>query len=536
MAKRFGVMLDMSRNAVMKPAQVKKFAAILKKMGYNMIQLYTEDTYEIPDEPYFGYLRGRYSQAELKDIVAYCNSIGVEIIPCIQTLAHLNSIFRWEPFSSAHDTADILLVDADRTYELIEKMFASVRECFTTDYIHIGMDEAHSIGLGKFLEKHGMQNRFTILHRHLEKVIALAEKYNFKPIMWSDMFFRLANKGGYYLNDTDLVTDEVVSACPKGVDLVYWDYYRNNKNLFDIMFDAHAKFGCDTWFAGGVWTWQGFAPNNSWSIESMASAMQSCSDKGIENIFMTMWGDNGKECSFYSALPALFAIRKFYDGITDMNVIKQEFEKVLGESYDALMLLEIPIDFGTARKADTTPNKYLLYSDPFLSFLDVIELGELKEEYIDLAEKLEEAAKQSNYGYLFESQAALCRVLAIKYNLGSRTRTAYKSGNKPELEALLSDFDNAIKALEVFISKFRNLWYEENKPHGLEVHEIRLGGLLMRMRTCRERLALYLSGKLPELPELAEELLPYALVGYRQGSGTPYFNNWSCAATTNIIA
>ena len=90
MAKRFGVMLDMSRNAVMKPCEVKKFASIIKSFGYNMIQLYTEDTYEIDGEPYFGYLRGRYSKEELCDIVEYCNSIGVEVIPCIQTLAHLN--------------------------------------------------------------------------------------------------------------------------------------------------------------------------------------------------------------------------------------------------------------------------------------------------------------------------------------------------------------------------------------------------------------------------------------------------------------
>ena len=45
MAKRFGVMLDMSRNAVMKPAELKKLADILHSFGYNMIQLYTEDTY-----------------------------------------------------------------------------------------------------------------------------------------------------------------------------------------------------------------------------------------------------------------------------------------------------------------------------------------------------------------------------------------------------------------------------------------------------------------------------------------------------------
>ncbi len=43
MNKRFGVMLDMSRNAVTKSDEVKKYASVIKKLGYNMIQLYTED-------------------------------------------------------------------------------------------------------------------------------------------------------------------------------------------------------------------------------------------------------------------------------------------------------------------------------------------------------------------------------------------------------------------------------------------------------------------------------------------------------------
>ena len=91
----FGVMLDMSRNGVMKVEKVKEFAKILASFGYNMIQLYTEDTYEVDNEPYFGYMRGRYSKAELKEIVSYCESIGIEVIPCVQTLAHLNQIFTW---------------------------------------------------------------------------------------------------------------------------------------------------------------------------------------------------------------------------------------------------------------------------------------------------------------------------------------------------------------------------------------------------------------------------------------------------------
>ena len=93
--KKFGVMLDMSRNAVMKPSEVKNFAKVIKSFGYNMIQLYMEDTYEVENEPYFGYFRGRYTVEELKDMVTHCDEIGVELIPCIQTLAHLNQIFRW---------------------------------------------------------------------------------------------------------------------------------------------------------------------------------------------------------------------------------------------------------------------------------------------------------------------------------------------------------------------------------------------------------------------------------------------------------
>jgi hypothetical protein len=52
--KTFGVMLDMSRNAVMKVDALKKYMQIIKKMGYNALFLYCEDTYEVEGEPYFG--------------------------------------------------------------------------------------------------------------------------------------------------------------------------------------------------------------------------------------------------------------------------------------------------------------------------------------------------------------------------------------------------------------------------------------------------------------------------------------------------
>ncbi len=65
-----GAMVDMSRNAVMNVSTVKHMLRAMALMGMNTYMLYTEDTYEVEGEPYFGYMRGRYSVAEMKELKA----------------------------------------------------------------------------------------------------------------------------------------------------------------------------------------------------------------------------------------------------------------------------------------------------------------------------------------------------------------------------------------------------------------------------------------------------------------------------------
>ena len=66
--KRFGVMLDCSRNAVMKVSKLKEFIDSLAKARYNTLELYLEDTYEVEGETYFGYMRGGYTIAEKTEV------------------------------------------------------------------------------------------------------------------------------------------------------------------------------------------------------------------------------------------------------------------------------------------------------------------------------------------------------------------------------------------------------------------------------------------------------------------------------------
>ena len=280
--KYFGVMLDVSRNAVIKVDTLKWYLPLLKKMGYNCVFLYSEDTYYVEGEPYFGYMRGRYTESEMREMDEFASSIGIEIIPCVQALAHVNGTLRWEHVPV--DTDDIMLVDDERTYELIDHMFASLSKNFKTKKIHVGMDEAYMLGRGKHLDIHGYEPISTIMKRHLDRVCEIAKKHGYEDVMlWSDMYLRAFNNGKYFLSDYQKVPKEVIDAVPKSVIPVYWDYYHHEERIYDIHFDAHKQISKNTWFAGGIWGWGGFMPHNELSIKAMIPAINSCKNNGIKN-------------------------------------------------------------------------------------------------------------------------------------------------------------------------------------------------------------------------------------------------------------
>jgi hypothetical protein len=232
--KRVGLMLDVARMAVPKIETLEKYILILSLLGYNYLGLYLEDVFEVDNEPKFGYMRGRYTQAELKRLDNYAAKLDFDIVPYVQSLAHLASIFKHHEYGTIKDIDDILLVGEQRTYELIENMLKTTKKVFRSKEINIGMDEAWMLGLGKYLQKYGYQDRLKIMFEHLEKVNAICVKYAYQPSMWADMFFHLV--GGHYFNDHVEFSDDITSKIPKNIKLIYWDYYQTDIQRY------HAKF------------------------------------------------------------------------------------------------------------------------------------------------------------------------------------------------------------------------------------------------------------------------------------------------------
>ena len=90
--------------------------------------------------------------------------------------------------------------------------------------------------------------------------------------------------------------------------------------------------------------------------------------------------------------------------------------------------------------------------------------------------------------------------------------------------------------LFIFHEKFYFLWHKENKPHGFEVHDLRIGGRIMRLKTCQTRIHAYPNGEPDDIPELNEEILDW-FGGNTNIPKDKYAtrNNWRFIASAGII-
>ena len=506
-----GTMVDMSRNAVMNVKTVKSMMRKMALMGMNMYMLYTEDTYEIDNHPYFGYMRGRYTDEEIKDLDSYALKLGIELIPCIQTLGHLATHLKHNAAGGYKDTNNALLVGVEATYKLIADMLDTVSRCFTTRRIHVGMDETHDLGRGKYIDMFGYRERQDIYFEHLAKVIEMSRERGLEPMMWSDMFFRLAGKNLNGFNDYDMrveFSDEVIAKIPKGIQQVFWDYYQPKEEFYETNIEKHRKvFGEDTIFAGGVWTFSGYGPLYSRSLRNTLSALDACKKGGVKEIIATVW-HNGSEGSLVMSLPGLAWYADYdYKGEFNEDSVRRCFKAACdADLYDTLMkceLIERPCN------TDVSVSRAFMYNDPMTGLLDNhFERMDLASYYKSITPMLEAAkGDKGEFNPAYDIIVKLSSLFENKADFGIRLKAAYDNGDKEVLKTMADECDVIIEKLIAVKNAHRASWMEYNKPFGWEVFDIRYGGQIARFQTAKERINAYLAGEIERLEELEEARL-----------------------------
>ena len=536
-----GAMVDMSRNGAMNVYGVKEMLKKCALMGMTAFMLYTEDNYEIDGYPYFGHLRGRYTKDELRELDSFAMKLGIELIPCIQTSGHLATHLIWGAAANYKDTSSTLLVGADETYELIHAMMRTVKECFTTKRIHIGMDEARDLGSGKYLEKYGYKKRSEVFLEHLKKVTEIVRSYGLEPMMWSDMFFRLAAGGkipGYRDYDVRVtMTEEIAKNVPEGVTQVFWDYYHEDEDFYLQNIDKHRKyFSNKLIFAGGVYLWCGHCPLYKMTKMYSIPALYACKSRGVSEVLATVWL-SGSEGMHILSLAGLALYADFaYRGEYNEDSVAECFELATGEDYFSVMALEAPEhpDGGVV-----SLSRPLLYNDPLMGNADVnFAMLNLSEYYRNCTLDIKSCEfKTTMFEAARESILALSVLLENKADFGIKLKSSYDSGNREELSDMCRECDEIIEKIEDLRKKHRAVWMKFCKSAGWEVHDIRYGGLKTRFETVKYKLKLYLSGEISEIEELSIPRLAIDCKEENIGKFTDVYTGikYMTYATANIL-
>lgn len=521
--KTDGLMLDCSRNGVMKNEKVKEMILLEALMGSNRLLLYTEDTYQLDNHPYFGYLRGSYTKEDIKDFVDYGESFGVELVPCIQTLGHMYQALKWGPMHHLKDGEDNLLVDYEETYNLIEDMVSFCRDCFKSKEIHVGMDESTEMGLKRYLHLYGYKDRVAMFSRHLAKVMSICQKHDFLPMIWSDMFFRLNSQDEEYYRKSPL-PEATLKLVPPDVKLVYWDYYHHDDATYLNMIKFHKQTSNPIVFAGGSWRWKGITPAIETSMEFTEKALRACINEKVDEVFITAWGDNGNECSFFSVLPVMAQASIFnFNGSNNEREINSLLTTLTDETLVDFITMDLPDQPGKKRLSPAyNPSKFLLYQDLFLGTFDSQVKDEFSQNYAEFAQLLRKNAKKSkHYKYVYENIANLCSFLSYKADLGIKIRKAYRERNITELAKSLDTIGKALDSLNALHQSIKHQWIIECRMFGYEVLDGRLGFLKNRMNSAAERINDYLNGRVDKIEELEKDILPYDGIDNEVQS-----NNW----------
>lgn len=435
-----GLMMDFSRGKVYNVDTVKKMIIKSACMGINYLTMYIEDLINLPGYPQYGYMRGRFSDEEIKEICEFANKIDYQIVPAFQTLGHLEHFLRWDVSDNIKGTGFSLDPLKEETYVFIETLISRMVELFGTDCMNIGLDEAFDLGFNKF--NSGKLDQKKLFLEHLSKVVQICKKHGVEKIkMWSDMLFSIySNTDGNGLYSTDFKSE--VERVDESIELIYWNYWTREAEAYKRVLDSHRNFNDNISFAGSVHTSMNLVYEYS-GIEITKAAIEGCNNSGIKDILYTMWSEDGTNIVLDTTFLGL------YETMREMFNTKASSDDFLGiTGYDYQRMKQICLLKSYGLKPSS-----ILWNDPLM---DIYYKSLPLEEVISCYEKISRIKEVEETNEIEMYYNVLLRYIKLDIK-------RYLS------ESVDPDLIIEIKECHNYIFKYiEGMWMKDGKLHGIE--------------------------------------------------------------------
>ncbi len=202
---------------------VKRYIDFAKENGYNALLVYLEAAIKVECTPFFNDDEC-YTPDEIREIVAYGNQVGVDVIPALENLSHVENFMRHPELAfiaECQDAAvdgraiftglgDCACLSNPEGMAFLDTYFSQVIPLFTSQYVHVGMDEPFDFAVCKRCAeriKNGVSKQ-EMFYQHLMRTYNLVKSFGKTMMMWDDFF--------QYL--------DVVERLPRDIIMCNWNY------------------------------------------------------------------------------------------------------------------------------------------------------------------------------------------------------------------------------------------------------------------------------------------------------------------------
>jgi hypothetical protein len=274
-----GVMVDMSHGALPTEKEVERQLDFLARWKLNQYYFYSEDSIELKG---YSLLNpgGRFTQEEVRRIIAYGRERHVDVIPCLELYGHQHDLFRVEKYSALSD-----LPHGTEFYPrnpqvnlLLADWVTQLAKLFPSPFVHIGYDEAFQIE--QAARQGGMAAQPAQLFiRQLNNVDHLFRQFRKTVMAWGDIMVKYP---------------AIVSQLPPGLIAVAWEYDPGPEAHYQHWLRPLAAQHVPLVIASGVTCWNQIMPDYARSFENIDTFLAAGRKSGTLGLINTLWTDDGQ--------------------------------------------------------------------------------------------------------------------------------------------------------------------------------------------------------------------------------------------------
>ena len=226
-------------------------------------------------DPEIGKDYDRFTFDEIREVVAYAKKYYIEVIPVVESLAHMENTLNNPKYAGLAEVAGsgTLCPASDESFALIRNIIDEIAEAFDGKYFHCGLDESSVVGQGKSAEavkEKGIERVYADYYTRLD---SLVKGHGKTMMMYADIV---------------LNHPKVMDLLPKDIIMMYWDY---GDAVRHPGFDTLAKSGFKTVSLSAVWDWVNLYPVYGFAFKNIERLAAQSAEVGALGTFTADWGD-----------------------------------------------------------------------------------------------------------------------------------------------------------------------------------------------------------------------------------------------------